>query len=101
MSWAARVPRGAGHRGSHRRWLPYSSHVLPAESDERVTKRRDLFAPRVAWWWPWLPILLAGALSAVWPSGGGAVDASVDERRSRSTVDSAEQEFARSRRWGC
>src|SRR5688572_27383757 len=37
--------------------------VLPADSALRVPKpARDLFAPRVAWWWPWLPILLAAAL---------------------------------------
>ena len=37
--------------------------VLPADSAQRVPKpARDLFAPRVAWWWPWLPILLAATL---------------------------------------
>ena len=37
--------------------------VLPADTAQHVPKpARDLFAPRVAWWWPWLPILLAAAL---------------------------------------
>ena len=39
--------------------------VLPADSAQRVPKpARDLFAPRAAWWWPWLPILAAVALAA-------------------------------------
>lgn len=34
--------------------------VLPADTTEHVPKpARELFAPRVAWWWPWLPILAA------------------------------------------
>ena len=34
--------------------------VLPADTAQHVPKpARELFAPRVAWWWPWLPILLA------------------------------------------
>src|SRR5688572_25324480 len=37
--------------------------VLPTDTAQRVPKpARDLFAPRAAWWWPWLPILLAAAL---------------------------------------
>ena len=37
--------------------------VLPTDSAQRVPKpARDLFAPRAAWWWPWLPILVAAAI---------------------------------------
>ena len=37
--------------------------VLPADTTQRIPKpARDLFAPRVAWWWPWLPILAAIAV---------------------------------------
>src|SRR5688572_19195547 len=37
--------------------------VLPTDSAQRVPKpARDLFAPRAAWWWPWLPILVAVAV---------------------------------------
>ena len=71
--------------------------VLPTDTAQRVPKpARDLFAPRAAWWWPWLPILLAAALV------GGLLWWWWRRRRRRAQAavaldpyDLAEREFAR------
>ena len=71
--------------------------VLPADSAQHVPKpARDLFAPQAAWWWPWLPILIAVAIV------GGLIWWWWRRRRHRAQsevpldpYDLAEREFAR------
>lgn len=75
----------------------FVSSVLPADSAQRIPKpARELFAPRVAWWWPWLPLLLAAAVL------GGLVWWWWRRRRRRAQAQTpvdpyelAEREFAR------
>ena len=70
--------------------------VLPADTAARDPKpARDLFAPRAAWWWPWLPILvavaLAGALLWWWRRRRRRAQAAVPV----DPYELAEREFAR------
>jgi hypothetical protein len=71
--------------------------VLPEGEEEQVPKpARDIFAPKAAWWYPWLPILLAVALvgGLLWwwwrrRSRRTGEEAALDPR------ELAEREFAR------